>query len=130
MSYSIYIQIIMRNLAFINLFPHYSHITEENLVPVPKFESVDIESQDPLISTIFAPDPDTGIPRSDLAVVMSRDTSPEISQFIRDTLMRPLPDGVTSADSDAALEFVKGRSERLGQYAQRLYSIVDSFKAE
>lgn len=114
---------MIRDINTIRLFPHYSHLTEEELYkPIPRNV---VESQpDPnneLLGIIFAPDPVTGVPRSDIACMLSRDTSPQVSQFIRDTLMSPRPsNGVHVDDADLALEGMKRRTESIDEYAERL----------
>lgn len=78
---------------------------------------------------IFAPDPETGIPRSDLAIVYSHDADPQISQYIQDTLLKPHPQSGTKFDNpDDALSMMKDRNESYAQYSARLRQYAsDSF---
>lgn len=127
------------NIPFEELikFPNYSHLSREDYdkmiaSSIESAKRTNVESsnveQDSLISFIFAPDPSTGVPRSDLAFSMSKDTSPEVSQFIRDTLQRPIESGERTDDPDLALDTIKSRSESLSQYADRLREIVTKDK--
>lgn len=110
-------------------FPHYRRgKSVVSVVPLAdKFSS--LEKQDELVDYIFAPDPVTGVPRSDLAYIMSKDAAPEVSQFIRDTLLRPNPSAPTTEDSDLALDSVKNRGESVEAYASRLRELTN-FQAE
>lgn len=85
---------------------------------------------DPLLCEIFAPDPRTNLPHSDLHVIMSRDSRPEVAQFIRDTLMQPLGDGIRSDNEDDAIEMVKGHNESFIDYAERLRAFVEKTNAK
>lgn len=122
----------MKDKNFALSFPEYSHLTD--LVEVGGFSepsSFNAESQDSeqkaLFDTIFAPDPVTGNPMSDLAIVMSRDARPEVAQFIRDTLMSPVSDGSSIGDADFALDATKSRLESIESYATRLRDIVSKY---
>lgn len=76
--------------------------------------------QDDIIGTIFAPDPVTGIPRCDLAIVMSKSSAPEIGQYIRDQLMRPVDTGLSCDDAQLALDMTMTKKDSLDTYASRL----------
>lgn len=76
---------------------------------------------DDVLDTIFAPDPVTGIPRSDLAIVMSKSTAPEIGQYIRDQLMRPVDTGsIYCEDAQLALDMTMTKKDSFENYASRL----------
>lgn len=108
-------------------YPHYR--LDSNQYPISRRRSHKCVEQpsDELVRTLFAPDPVTGVPRSDIAIVMSKDTSPEVSQYIRDTLMRPLPASSSCGDdADFALESVKSESESLTEYCDRLFGLVNN----
>lgn len=111
----------------INLFPEFVNVSDEQLTPVKRtYDSVELPGDD-LLLTIFAPDPLTGVPRSDLGIVMSKDKSPEVAQFIRDNLQRPINDNsVPSDDADFAIQSIRDRRESISQYALRLRQLVNS----
>lgn len=120
----------LRNLGMITLFPHYANLTEDDLkeIPRPQVDYVP-NSDNEILSLIFAPDPVTGVPRSDLAVLMSKDTAPQVSQFIRDNLLSPRSVSFVSVDDpDLALQGIKSRNESLVDYADRLRSLA--FKSD
>lgn len=111
----------------INLFPEFINVSDEQLTPVKRtYDNVALPGDD-LLLTIFAPDPLTGVPRSDLGIVMSKDKSPEVAQYIRDNLMHPVTDNsVPLDDADFAIQSIKDRRESLNQYALRLRQLVNS----
>lgn len=80
--------------------------------------------KDPIMDSIFAPNPITGFPSPDLALAYSKDTRPEISQYLQEVLMKPIPSSVGSDSADLALESVKSRYESMENYANRLREIV------
>lgn len=79
-----------------------------------------VMDNDDILGTIFAPDPVTGIPRSDLAIVLSKCSAPEISQYIRDQLMRPVDTGVSCDDAQLALDMTMTKKDSFESYASRL----------
>lgn len=90
------------------------------------FDGVD-KTQDETLKMIFAPDPLTGCPRSDLAIIMSKDSRPEISEFIRNTLMQPLGKQSRTENPDDAIELTRSRGETLQAYGDRLKAIVQKY---
>lgn len=104
-----------------SLLPHYRNIIPREFEV--KVNEVIVET-DPLLVNIFAPDPQTGVPRSDLHIVLSKDSSPEISQYIRDNLMRPNNTDSSIDDADFAIASVKGRYETRQAFADRLRDLV------
>lgn len=79
-----------------------------------------VKDDDDVLGTIFAPDPVTGIPRCDLAIVMSKSSAPEIGQYIRDQLMRPVDTGVSCDDAQLALDMTMTKKDSFESYASRL----------
>ena len=88
-----------------------------------------MEPGDELTESIFAPDPLTGVPRSDIALMMSKDTRPEVAQYIRDTLQQPRQ-SISTDDPDFALSTIKDRRESIQAYADRLRSMFQSPKQD
>lgn len=120
---------VMKKIDFIHLFPEYASVSKD-CIDRPSFCSYHRESLelDPVLVTIYAADPVTGIPRSDLQVIMSKDASLEVSQFIRDTLLQPSSSpSVSTPDADFALEATKSRYESVYQYADKLKSIISKY---
>lgn len=109
----------------------FKHMSDERFtfkpasVNMPKYYDSE-QKVNELETLVFAPDPDTLLPRSDFAVMLSRSQNDELSSYIRDNLMRPvsLPSGID--DADVAMEMIRGRGERLENYANRLRDIVTS----
>lgn len=117
-------------LRIVKKYPEYYNVelTEESLKPVElSGDIVDNSSDSDLMNVIFAPDPLTGFPRSDLAIVMSKDSNPVISEYIHDTLMKVKETGAAAPDADAAIVGVKSRNETFEEYANRLKELVGSY---
>lgn len=87
-------------------------------------------SQDETLKMIFAPDPLTGCPRSDLTIMLSKDNRPEIADFIRNTLMQPLGKQSRTENADDALELTRSRGETLQAYGDRLKEIVQKYNVK
>lgn len=126
-------------------FPEYKSISREqydelckrsnSVSPLDLVNGSPVEKDsDNILNLIFAPDPVSGIPRSDLAVMYSKDTAPEISQYVRDTLMQPIAPSITDEngnpvfcpDADAALDTMRNKGESFVEYAERLRSFGKS----
>lgn len=102
---------------------------DASYAPFVETSSSAVMTGDDLYESIFAPDPFTGVPRSDISIMMSKDTRPEVAQYIRDTLMHPRS-GISTDDPDFALATVKSRQETIAQYADRLRELVSSQKSD
>lgn len=83
--------------------------------------------EDPLLTLIFAPDPATGNPSSDLALT-TRTSSPELQRYISSVLHRPVPSSAGIDDPDLALDMQKDPFESFEVYANRLREIVNQSK--
>lgn len=82
-----------------------------------------------VFSMIFAPDPLTGRPRSDLGLYMSENTSPLVRDFVERNLRTdfssksvPAPEGVS--DSDVAF-LTRGRDETVEDYLSRTRNYIN-----
>ena len=121
----------MENIDYIRRFKEYKNLPEDfDKSLYNSYNDIqlnDCKEEDEVLGLIFAPDPQTGVPRSDLALMLSRDTAPEIAQYIRDTLMRT--QGQSSSvgdDPDLALKLTKFRKETLFEYGTRLREFVQN----
>lgn len=110
----------------IKLFKEYRNLPDDYKKRVYDNESkVDILPNDPsvaeLTAVVFAPDPVTGLPSSDIARIMASDTNPQVAQYIRDNLMSPNPNYQPGVDDpDLALEFIPRDGENFEQFSSRL----------
>lgn len=112
----------------INRFPEYRFLPDSDVIP-DRFDRELPEqdlTKDNILITIFAPDPFTGVPRSDLGIVMSKDANPEVADYIIKTLQRPLPGSPSDNDPDFVLESIRQQGETFEAYANRLREIVAS----
>lgn len=108
----------------------YDSLIRERFNPLEAMQTSPFEKdEDDMLKLIFAPDPCTGLPRSDLAIMLSKDSAPEVARYIQETLQRPLHDsGPASApDADTALDTMRNRSEDFVAYAERLRELASSY---
>ncbi len=104
----------------------YENITPERNVSLEIKPKHSEKESDNILSEIFAPDPCTGHPSSDLYFVMSKDKDPVISQYIQDTLLKSNESVSAPALStaDDALATVKTSAMSLNEYKQNLKNLL------
>lgn len=111
-------------------FPEFSEMSAERLQKASQNMQVEFLPVDGVMEILFAPDPVTGVPRSDLAMLMAKDSRPEVSQYIRENLMKELPSTNRTDDPDRAIEFTKSRHESLQEYGERLRALCQKIADE
>ena len=117
----------------INLLPVGITLVETNDVIDPEY--VPSTSQlDEILKDIFSVDPESGLPRGDLAYYLSPDGNPTVKAWLENNLLKPRAarvgtsiDGVTD---DMLNEYSRRKDESVADYAERLRSIYDSATAE
>lgn len=112
----------------INKFPHYRNIKEVHGFNEPLMDCEQVDNETTRMSEIiFAPDPETGVPRSDLAVIYSRSRSPEVANYINDVLLRGVPSTSSGVDdADIALDMAQRCTETETEYVRRLMKIASN----
>lgn len=109
----------------INRFPEYADLDVSKIkVHVDEVPQIDDDKVDELQKLIFAPDPRTGLPQSDLGIVLSKDSNPEIAQYIRDHLMTKNVSQSQSQNVDEVLASTKTFNESYETYRNRLVSFI------
>lgn len=104
------------------LLPEYKGKEITKSFYVERCEDVVSENNN-LLDVIFAPDPETGLPRSDIGIILSKDSVPEVAKYIQDNLMKPLPTSGTS-DIDEALATVKTQRMSIDDYKAQLGDFI------
>lgn len=99
-------------------------VNKEN--PCEVVEKVD-NSHDLLIDIIFAPNPVTGLPQSDIGIILSKDKNPEIANYIKENLLSSRSSSSTD-DVDEALATVKTPSMSMSVYKKGLINFINSHK--
>lgn len=106
---------------------------------IPKISTIDLsilpefsepESNDnPLLDIVYTVDEKTGLPIGDLSFYMSKNTSPEVRQFIIDNLMQPCShvNGIELSEEDALFDMVRERGETQESYLARMKKYVEGF---
>lgn len=121
--------IIMRKLTINQLreYPEYSNLPDDAQDERKhSFLSDHVKLElDPILALIYAPDPVTGIPRSDVALEYSSDVSDELHQYIRSVLQQPRQSSSAGDDPDLALASIKDLRESNEEYFNRLREICN-----
>lgn len=87
---------------------------------VSRHDVVNIEHENSMFDDIFAPDPVTGNPNSDLYIRLQGD--PTMREYIDKYLSNPVPSvaKIDEENKDLALNMVKSKYESASQYIERI----------
>lgn len=110
------------------LFPEYRDMSLDDINnPVEPFieEVQENKETKKLKSIVYAINPVTGHPSSDIATVMSKDTNPEVARYIRDNLLQSRTDSPGTLDADEALASVKTQAMSTDEYQSQLLRFID-----
>lgn len=90
------------------------------------------DNQPDLYKIVFAPDPLTGFPSSDLAFMLNKNQSEEVKQYVRNTLLNPRSDGnLRAPDADTAIEFTTPRfKQQFEEYRNKLTEFVNDLQKQ
>lgn len=91
-----------------------------------KNEPFEKEPKDPILNSIFAEDPLTGKPASDLSVVFSSNTPEDVRQYIRSVLAQSQKTLRAAPDQETSEVSVKRAFETRQQYINRITEFVQS----
>ena len=110
----------------INLLPAGITFVETNDVIDPDY--VPSTSQlDEILKDIFSVDPDSGLPRGDLAYYLSPDGNPTVKAWLENNLLKPraarVGSSIEGVTDDMLNEYSRNKDESVSDYAARLRSI-------
>lgn len=109
-------------------FPEYLGLKKDDICKdIPPRENKEIEDSPEikqLKSIVYAVNPVTGHPQSDIATVMSKDTNPEVARYIRDNLLQARQSTGT-LDAEEALASVKTKEMSTKEYQNNLLRFID-----
>lgn len=88
-------------------------------VPAVHLRQSDV-NQDEMFRTVFAPDPVTGLPMSDVRLLVNKDTNPQVQQFIRNHLMDKKFVSPRAGTAVQAQSAIRQYGESITAYADRL----------
>ena len=110
-----------------NSFPAFRLIGSPCVVDVEEIEEKQ-SSDNQVLDVIYAPDPFTRLPQSDVAVYLSDKVDPAIREFVASQLLTPNPNpqGVDDSNSDILFDLVRQDGESVADYAVRIRDIVAS----
>lgn len=97
-----------------------------------KAKPVRKNEEDTLLSVIFAPNPRTGLPSSDVAVYLSKKTNPAVREFIANNLLRPTnARNLLPADfSEDLSDFQRGEYETAFEYSKRVGKLLSDMNSK
>ena len=94
--------------------------TEAEKLRVPRSADLDFSHENSILDDIFAPDPVTGNPNSDLFIRLKGD--PTMREYIDKYLSNPVPSvaKIDEENKDMALQFTKSKYESANEYLSRI----------
>lgn len=123
-------------------FKIYQGLEDINYMPMPEREYIEVDrvsKGDDILDMIFVLDPLTHLPNTSIGAFLSDKTNDQVRQFIKDNILKDLPDtGVSVPDSlrsdllSLDPEFIarisRDRFEDVEHYEQRVSDYLDSMK--
>lgn len=106
---------------------------QDCFAPARKYRPVqEKDNFENILNSIYTVDKSTGAPIGDIAVFLSKNTSPEVKQFIQMNLMSPVKSvgQVTGLSDDDILSMQRQPGESKFDYVQRLYDTIKSAQSE
>lgn len=108
-----------------NSYNSYYGVVSREIAPIEPQLFCDIS--DDLISTIFAPSPETGFPSNALSLVLNKNTAREVQEFIKDNLLNVLPPRSGAPDDETAEKTMRINSEQYGVEIENYYNRLSEF---
>lgn len=123
-------------------FKIYQGIEDIKYMPLPEREFVEVDrvsKGDDILDIIFALDPLTHLPNTSIGAFLSDKTNDQVRQFIKDNILRDLPDtGVSvpdslrsdllSLDPEFIAQISRDRFEDVEHYERRVSDYLESMK--
>lgn len=88
-------------------------------VPAAHVRQSDVNN-DEMFRAVFAPDPVTGLPMSDVRLLVNKDTNPQVQQFIRNHLMDNKFESPRAGTPEQAQSAIRRYGETITAYSDRL----------
>lgn len=87
-----------------------------------------VNQNEVLLDSIFAVDPRTGFPTSDITAFLSDKVSPEVKMFIQSQLLKPnrVVGASSDLDEDTLAMLSRGHNESLDSYKDRLLDFINT----
>lgn len=105
------------------------YLTDVRFIPIN--EPFEKQEKDPILNSIYAVDPLTGKPASDLSVVYSSNTPEDVRQYIRTQLAVAQNSLKSAPDLETSEVSVKRAFETRQQYIDRITEFVqNNYKSE
>lgn len=107
---------IMDNIRKFIGFERLSEYKPNPIVSSPQ----PVKKQDELLSVIYAPDPRTGLPSSDVAMLMKNKDNPEVQRYIQQRIQIHHESVAGAQSPDDAIQAIRKYREDVVSYANRL----------
>lgn len=110
----------MYSKKYIRNFTEFHNLADVPIQRVIVPSLAPVKKQDEMISLIYAPDPVTGLPSSDVGMLLKHQDRPEIQRYIQQRLQFA-HESVKGVDNpDDALSAIRAYKEDIRSYAQRM----------
>lgn len=110
----------MYSKKYIRNFTEFHNLADVPYQRVNVSSPAPVKKQDEMISLIYAPDPVTGLPSSDVGMLLKHQDRPEVQRYIQQRLQIS-HESVRGADNpDDALTAIRAYKEDVRAYAQRM----------
>lgn len=110
----------MYSKKYIRNFTEFNNLADVAYQRVNVPSPSPVKKQDEMISLIYAPDPVTGLPSSDVGMLLKHQDRPEIQRYIQQRLQIS-HESVRGADNpDDALTAIRAYKEDVSTYVQRM----------
>lgn len=119
----------MNNLDYIHSHKGFEKLDLDNCFDLPRdfYHNTGVDkTSDEMTKLIFAPDPITGNPSSDIGLLMSKQAEPAVVEYIRTHLATPVQEVAGASSPDEAEACSPHRGETRSAYISRLRDIVRS----
>lgn len=114
---------MIHDKKYLKKFNEYRNVDFSISVPKPPKKVVERDT-DPMLDVIFAPDPITHVPCSDLGILTNRKARPEVAQYINEHLAFARNSVHKYDTADNALEFTLGQYDDRAAFKAKMQSIV------
>lgn len=110
----------MYSKKYIRNFTEFQNLADIEYQRVNVPSSAPVKKQDEMISLIYAPDPVTRLPSSDVGMLLKHQDRPEVQRYIQQRLQLAHESVRGAENPDDALTAIRAYKEDVRTYAQRL----------
>lgn len=123
----------MKSIDYIRKFTGLENVRESKNLTSPEESPLPIKKQDEMMSLVYAPDPITGIPSNDIAMMLKNRDNPDVQRYIQQRLQVARESYKGAENPDDALTAIRAYKEDVVAYAKRMkeeFSPAEKFAGE